>query len=55
MGMAVFSGMLVATIIGVCLIPVLFVLVERVIGKTHAPMGAVTPPKLATEHGGTDH
>ena len=55
MGMAVFSGMLIATIIGVCLIPVLFVLVERVIGKTHAPIGAVTPPKLATEHGGTDH
>jgi HAE1 family hydrophobic/amphiphilic exporter-1 len=55
MGMAVFSGMLIATIIGVCLIPVLFVLVERMIGKRHAPFGAITPPKLATEHGGTDH
>jgi HAE1 family hydrophobic/amphiphilic exporter-1 len=55
MGMAVFSGMLVATIIGVCLIPVLFVLVERVVGKRHEPMGVVTPPKLATEHGGSDH
>jgi HAE1 family hydrophobic/amphiphilic exporter-1 len=57
MGMAVFSGMLVATMIGVCLIPVLFVLVERVIGKgaRHASVGTITPPTLATEHGGTDH
>ena len=28
MGMTVFSGMLVATILGVCLIPVLFVFIE---------------------------
>jgi HAE1 family hydrophobic/amphiphilic exporter-1 len=57
MGMAVFSGMLIATIIGVCLIPMLFVLVERVIGKgaRHASVGTITPPTLATEHGGTDH
>jgi HAE1 family hydrophobic/amphiphilic exporter-1 len=54
MGMAVFSGMLIATIIGVCLIPALFVLVERIVGKKHAPI-AMTPPKLATEHGGSDH
>jgi hypothetical protein len=47
--------MLIATIIGVCLIPVLFVLVERIIGKKHSPIGIATPPKLATEHGGTDH
>jgi hydrophobe/amphiphile efflux-1 (HAE1) family protein len=55
MGMAVFSGMLVATIIGVCLIPVLFVIVERVIGgaSSHAPVAV--PPTLATEHGGADH
>jgi len=33
MGMAVFSGMLVATILGVCLIPVLFVAVERAVGS----------------------
>jgi HAE1 family hydrophobic/amphiphilic exporter-1 len=33
MGMAVFSGMLVATILGVLLIPVLFVAVERVVGR----------------------
>jgi hypothetical protein len=31
------------------------VLVERVVGKRHEPMGVVTPPKLATEHGGSDH
>jgi HAE1 family hydrophobic/amphiphilic exporter-1 len=54
MGLAVFFGMLIATILGVCLIPVLFVLVERWTGgekeKTPAE-GAVTetlpgdPPK----------
>jgi HAE1 family hydrophobic/amphiphilic exporter-1 len=32
MGMTVFSGMLVATILGVCFIPVLFVFIES-IGK----------------------
>jgi HAE1 family hydrophobic/amphiphilic exporter-1 len=37
MGMAVFAGMLIATIVGVILVPVLFVLVERVIGKKHEP------------------
>ncbi len=31
MGMTVFSGMLIATIIGVCLVPVLFVAVEKVL------------------------
>src|SRR4249919_742089 len=37
MGMAVFSGMVVATILGVCLIPMLFVAVERLTGKSHQP------------------
>jgi HAE1 family hydrophobic/amphiphilic exporter-1 len=39
MGMAVFSGMLIATILGVLLIPMLYVAVEKAIGgaKTHAP------------------
>ncbi len=32
MGMAVFSGMLVATLLGVCLIPVLFVVMEKLAG-----------------------
>ena len=38
MGMTVFSGMLVATILGVLLIPMLFVVVEKVMGgsKQHA-------------------
>ena len=31
--MAVFTGMLIATILGVCLVPVLFVTVEKVIGR----------------------
>jgi HAE1 family hydrophobic/amphiphilic exporter-1 len=58
MGMAVFSGMLVATFLGVLLIPMLYVAVEKVIGgsKQHAPSGAAAPPqKLATEHGHGGH
>ena len=31
--MAVFAGMLIATILGVCLIPMLFVAVEKLIGR----------------------
>jgi HAE1 family hydrophobic/amphiphilic exporter-1 len=40
MGLAVFAGMLVATILGVILVPVLFVAVERLFGgreKEKAP------------------
>jgi HAE1 family hydrophobic/amphiphilic exporter-1 len=37
MGMAVFAGMLVATILGVLLIPMLFVAVEKVIGSRREP------------------
>jgi HAE1 family hydrophobic/amphiphilic exporter-1 len=33
MGMSVFSGMLVATIVGVVLVPMLFVLIERLKGR----------------------
>jgi HAE1 family hydrophobic/amphiphilic exporter-1 len=51
MGMAVFAGMLVATILGVLLIPMLFVMVEKVVGRAHAA-APTTTPRLATEHGG---
>ncbi|HKE85924.1 MAG TPA: multidrug efflux RND transporter permease subunit [Vicinamibacterales bacterium] len=53
MGMTVFSGMLIATILGVCLIPMLYVAVEKVIGtKGHASAPGASPTqKLATEHG----
>ena len=56
-GMTVFSGMLVATILGVCLIPMLYVVTEKVIGaKKHAPAPApASPPTLATEHGHGGH
>ena len=38
MGMAVFAGMLIATMLGVCLVPVLYVVVEKLGGKkAHAP------------------
>ena len=34
MGMTVFSGMLVATVIGVLVVPALFVFVERYVART---------------------
>ncbi len=52
MGMTVFSGMLVATMVGVCLVPVLFVAVERVVAarggaaKLPKPEPAPTPSPL---------
>jgi HAE1 family hydrophobic/amphiphilic exporter-1 len=54
--MTVFAGMLVATILGVCLIPMLFVFVEKVTGgsKHPAPAPSTTPPALAT-HGQGSH
>jgi HAE1 family hydrophobic/amphiphilic exporter-1 len=58
MGMAVFSGMLVATFLGVLLIPMLFVVVEKFIGgsKQHAPAPAAAPTQtLVTEHGPGGH
>jgi len=51
MGMTVFSGMLIATALGVCLVPVLFVAVERLISRKggHEAREAVPPP--ASTHG----
>jgi HAE1 family hydrophobic/amphiphilic exporter-1 len=36
MGMTVFSGMLAATVIGVLIVPALYVLIERVSGRGKA-------------------
>jgi len=58
MGMAVFSGMLIATILGVLLIPMLFVAVEKVMGRAtrHAPASvAAGAPGLAAQHGTGSH
>jgi hydrophobic/amphiphilic exporter-1 (mainly G- bacteria), HAE1 family len=55
MGMAVFSGMLIATILGVCLIPMLYVATERVIGKLSTPSpdpGSHHVPATAHSPGG---
>ncbi|HTR19484.1 MAG TPA: multidrug efflux RND transporter permease subunit [Gemmatimonadales bacterium] len=51
MGLAVFSGMLIATILGVCLVPVLFVMVEKLTGggKKHA---AAAPASSGHASGG---
>jgi hydrophobic/amphiphilic exporter-1 (mainly G- bacteria), HAE1 family len=50
MGMTVFSGMLIATILGVILIPVLFVVAAKVIGRRHAEAAAPGTAPAAT-HG----
>jgi hypothetical protein len=44
--------MLIATILGVCLVPMLYVLVERIIGgrKVQAP-ATTAPPAVAPAHG----
>jgi HAE1 family hydrophobic/amphiphilic exporter-1 len=56
MGMTVFSGMLVATILGVLLIPMLFVAVEKVIGGANVHVPAPAPsPVLTPEHGHGSH
>jgi HAE1 family hydrophobic/amphiphilic exporter-1 len=59
MGMTVFSGMLVATILGVLLIPMLYVLVEKIIGGAKKPTGTPVPAPahaaLAAPHGHGGH
>ena len=52
MGMTVFSGMLIATILGVCLIPMLFVLVGKLTGSKPGPAPDTGPPAHAPEGGG---
>ena len=49
MGMAVFSGMLVATVLGVLLVPALFVFVETRIVRRQPPAAAARRPATA-EH-----
>jgi HAE1 family hydrophobic/amphiphilic exporter-1 len=57
MGMTVFAGMLVATILGVCLIPMLFVMVEKVTGRSKhpAPVPAPPPTPLVAQSGHGSH
>jgi len=59
MGMTVFAGMLVATILGVLLVPMLYVMVEKVIGfggaKKPAPAQATPPHVVAAGHGQGSH
>jgi len=53
-GMAVFAGMLIATILGVCLVPMLFVIVEKLTGgdKHGGPAAAGAAPAAAHAAGG---
>jgi HAE1 family hydrophobic/amphiphilic exporter-1 len=56
MGMVVFSGMLIATILGVLLIPMLYVMVGKVSGgTTPATVPATPPPTLAAGHAQGSH
>ena len=50
MGMAVFAGMLIATFLGVLLIPMLFVAVEKAMGRKKAPAATPTAPALTPGH-----
>jgi HAE1 family hydrophobic/amphiphilic exporter-1 len=52
MGMTVFAGMLIATILGVLLIPMLFVLVGKLTGSKPGPAPETGPPARAPEGGG---
>jgi hypothetical protein len=50
--------MLIATILGVLLIPMLYVAVEKVVGRAKHPVPApapAPPQTLATEHGHGGH
>jgi hypothetical protein len=56
MGMAVFAGMSVATILGVCLIPMLFVMVEKITGgKSGHAAPSSPPPEAAAGHAQGGH
>jgi HAE1 family hydrophobic/amphiphilic exporter-1 len=52
MGMTVFAGMLIATMIGVCLIPALFVAVSKLAGSRTAPAAAPSASPVSSTHGG---
>jgi hydrophobe/amphiphile efflux-1 (HAE1) family protein len=54
MGMSVFAGMLIATILGVLLIPMLFVAAQRVLGSSTAHT-LPSIPKVAPESGHGGH
>jgi HAE1 family hydrophobic/amphiphilic exporter-1 len=52
MGMTVFAGMLIATMIGVCLIPALFVAVSKLAGSKPAPATVPSASPASSTHGG---
>ena len=52
MGMTVFAGMLIATILGVLLIPMLFVLVGKLTGSKPGPVPETGPPAAGAAGGG---
>jgi HAE1 family hydrophobic/amphiphilic exporter-1 len=55
MGMAVFSGMLIATLLAVCLIPVLFVAITKLTGGDKRPKPPSEEPAIAGGHDAGGH
>jgi HAE1 family hydrophobic/amphiphilic exporter-1 len=55
MGMAVFSGMLIATLLAVCLIPVLFVAITKLTGGDKRPKPPSEEPATAGGHDAGGH
>jgi HAE1 family hydrophobic/amphiphilic exporter-1 len=55
LGTTVVSGMLAATMFGVFLVPALFVMVERLVGKKHAPAPSADVHGEPGEHPGAAH
>jgi hypothetical protein len=55
MGMTVFSGMLIATMLGVVLIPMLYVVVERLVGAKQPAPSPPLEPSLGPEHVAGSH
>ena len=45
LGTAVFSGMLAATLLGVLIVPVLYVVVERLVGRLRGSRGEISEPE----------
>jgi HAE1 family hydrophobic/amphiphilic exporter-1 len=52
MGMTVFAGMLVATVLGVVLVPVLYVVVTKLTGGKKQDAAPAAPAAAAPSHGG---
>jgi len=51
MGMTVFSGMLVATVVGVLIVPALYIIIERYVARSESRQGPAGEPAAAPAEG----